>query len=191
MGDPNAPALDALAMIEALDRHGVDYVLVGGLAATLYGAVRLTTDMDVVPDWTQPNRARLAAALKELHAQLRVPGQKETVPFPLDASSFTSFEVSTWRTDCGDIDIIIGIPSSTRGHLNGYGHLASRAEHHQLDNGPTILVGELDDIIESKTALGRPTDLVVLEELWQLRNQRERDRSAVLRDRHDDPGLNP
>ena len=47
------------------------------------------------------------------------------------------------------------------------------------------------DALAMIEAFGRPTDLVALEELWQLRNQRERDRSAVLRDRHDDHGLNP
>ena len=159
-------------MIETLDRNGVDYVLVGGLAATIYGAVRLTTDMDVVPDWTQPNRARLANAMRELHAELRVPGQTDTVPFHLDATTFTRFEVSTWRTDCGDIDIIIGIPTATHGELRRFDSLASRAESHQVTDGATILVGNLDDIIESKTALGRPNDLVALEELWRLREQR-------------------
>ena len=36
-------------IMAVLDRHGVRYVLVGGLAAVLHGAAHLTTDVDVVP----------------------------------------------------------------------------------------------------------------------------------------------
>ena len=32
------PDFDPAAILEALDRHGVDYVLVGGYAANLHGA---------------------------------------------------------------------------------------------------------------------------------------------------------
>lgn len=48
MGDPNAPALSSELILRELDRCLVDYVIVGGFAATIYGASRLTTDLDVV-----------------------------------------------------------------------------------------------------------------------------------------------
>jgi hypothetical protein len=171
MGDPNGPPLDALGLIAALDRHNVEYVLVGGLAAVVYGATRLTTDIDVVPKWNTDNHTKLAAALRELHAGLRVQGSDAAVAFPLDGHTFTSFEISTWRTDLGDLDVIIGIPTSERGRLRGYAELVVKSESYDL-GGSVVLVGNLDDIIESKTALGRPTDLVALEELRELQRLR-------------------
>ena len=168
VGDPHAPPLRVADLLRYLAEHDVRYVIVGGLAATAHGASRVTFDIDVVPEWSNENLERLAAALRAAHAQLRVPGQAELVPFALDARSLRGFEVSTWRTDAGDIDVIVGTPTSTRGRLASYDDLAERA-HRLQAYGLTILVADLDDIIESKTALGREPDLVALPELHRLR----------------------
>ena len=61
-------------ILVALDRLGVDYVLVGGVAARVDGAQRATADIDCVPATDQENLGREAAALKELRARLRVGG---------------------------------------------------------------------------------------------------------------------
>jgi molybdenum cofactor biosynthesis enzyme MoaA len=170
VGDPNAPRLQAVELIRVLDRHEVDYVLVGGLAAMIHGATRLTTDMDVVPEWSHSNRERLARAFVELNAQLRIDDQ--TVAFPISASTFNNFELSTWRTDLGDVDIITGIPTATHGVYNRYEQLAEHATKRELEGGMRILVGHLDDIIESKLALSRPSDLAAMGELLNIQRER-------------------
>jgi hypothetical protein len=155
MGDPD-------------DRHAVRYVVVGGLAATVHGATRVTFDIDLVPEWTEANLERLGAALRELDAELHAPGCGEPVPVPVDARSLRQFEVSTWRTPLGDLDVVIGTPTAKRGSLARYEELASRA-HTSTAFDVTILVADLDDVIESKQALGRESDLVALPELHRLR----------------------
>jgi len=40
---------DPVRIIEILKRHRVDFVLVGGYAALLYGARRPTYDIDITP----------------------------------------------------------------------------------------------------------------------------------------------
>jgi hypothetical protein len=62
----------------------------------------------------------------------------------------------------------VGTPTATRGSLARYEALTSRA-HRRTAFGVTILVADLDDIIESKQALGRESDLVALPELHRLR----------------------
>ena len=55
-----------LAMLDAMGREGVDYVLVGGLALGLHGLVRATEDVDI---FVQPNAAnveRLRRALRTI-----------------------------------------------------------------------------------------------------------------------------
>lgn len=59
-----------------LDRHGVDYVLVGGAAAAMLGAERLTQDVDCVVSRELTNLERVAAALREFDAHLRVAGMQ-------------------------------------------------------------------------------------------------------------------
>ena len=170
MGDPDAPALDTESLLGLLDRRGVDYVLVGGVAAVAHGSARATFDIDIVPRWEADNLEALAGALLAASARLRVPGSKESVEVPLDGSTLRHYEVSTWRTDHGDIDIIVGTPTKARGQLASYEQLAARA-HMRNAFGVSILIADLDDIIESKEALDREPDRVALPELRQLRDR--------------------
>ena len=64
----NAPArpADPKAIIEALTRHDVQYVVVGGWAAVTYGVDRATFDLDIVVATSEKNSAALAGALSEL-----------------------------------------------------------------------------------------------------------------------------
>jgi hypothetical protein len=168
VGDPDAPPLQAGEILQLLDRHGVRYVVVGGLAATVHGATRVTFDIDLVPQWTDANLRRLASALREVEAELLAPEAPEPVPFAIDAHSLRQFEVSAWRTRLGDLDVIIGTPTARRGVLARYDSLAPRAATREAF-GMTILVAALDDIIESKQALARESDLIALPELHRLR----------------------
>ena len=95
VGDPDSPPLDSEALVGLLARHGVDYVLVGGLAAVAHGAMRATFDIDIVPRWETGNLEGLAGALRSAHAGLRVPGAKSPVLVPLDGSTLRHYEVST------------------------------------------------------------------------------------------------
>ncbi|MGI8751273.1 MAG: hypothetical protein ACR2MN_02985 [Acidimicrobiales bacterium] len=94
-----------------LAAHQVQYILVGGAGAQAHAATRATTDVDTCLRWTRQNRERAAAALAELHAGYRVEGMKEPFPAPLDERMITASEISTWRTDAGDIDTLRGLPT--------------------------------------------------------------------------------
>jgi hypothetical protein len=177
VGDPDAPPLDSESLVGLLDRHAVAYVLVGGLAAIAHGATRATFDVDIVPRWKADNLDELARALRAANARLRVPGVKKPVEVPLDGSTFGHYEVSTWRTSHGDIDVIAGTPKRIRGQLASFDELVSRA-HARQAFGMTILVADLDDIIEAKETLNREPDRVALPELRQLRDQLRRGASG-------------
>jgi len=85
VSDPDAPPLEEARIVEVLDRHQVDYVLVGGMGARLHGATKLHRDFDVCPDTGRKNLGRLAEALKELGAKMR--GLRTTCNHPSMATS--------------------------------------------------------------------------------------------------------
>lgn len=58
-------------ILRVLDHHGVEYVVIGGVAATLHGSILSTTDLDICPARDPKNLVRLAAALKEIDAKIR------------------------------------------------------------------------------------------------------------------------
>lgn len=57
----------AMEVLAALHRRGVDYVVVGGIALALHGIVRATEDLDVFLSATPENLRRLRAALGDLY----------------------------------------------------------------------------------------------------------------------------
>ena len=70
--EPTEPGeFDAEPILSVLDRHGVEYVIVGGYAARMHGSTRPTRDVDVTPATTGEDLDRLAAALRELDAPCR------------------------------------------------------------------------------------------------------------------------
>jgi hypothetical protein len=173
VGDANRSQPDLAALFGVLAHNAVEFVVVGGVAATVHGATRATTDLDVCPQWTTENLERLAHALGSIDARLRVDGADEPVEFPLDARALRAFEVSTWRTRHGDLDVIVGIPTES-GALVGYDILSARSiEDRSL--GSPVRIASLADVVESKERLGRPSDIEALPELRELaRNTQDR-----------------
>jgi len=167
VGDPAGPPLRRGEVLEALNRHGVDFVLVGGQASQVHGAERRTFDLDICLRWTQENLDRMGEVLVELDAGLRIEGMSEPFPVPhRDAGFLETMEISTWRSTRGDIDVLRGIPAP--GREVSYDELAGRAERFLVD-GQEVTVADLGDIITSKETLSRPPDLAALPELRALR----------------------
>ncbi|MFI5047288.1 MAG: hypothetical protein ACHQIG_09520 [Acidimicrobiia bacterium] len=165
-------------IVECLDRFGVQYLLVGGIGAQMHGATRPTRDFDSLPSTSKENLDRLAGAMRELNARLRVEGlsddEARTLPLPIDAESLRSMEISTWRTNAGDLDLLMAIPNRDGGRVP-YEELVDRAERVQIGS-VTVLVASLPDIIASKEWADRPKDREALVELRQLAARRPRSR---------------
>jgi hypothetical protein len=164
------PVFNRARIFEVLDRHDVEYLVVGGVGAQLHGATRPTTDFDSLPSTAEENLGRLAAALRELGAFLRVGGlsddESRTLPTRLDAISLGRLEVSTWRTDAGDLDVLT-VLRRRDGSRVGYDELVDRATAVQVD-GVIANLASLDDIIASKEFADRPKDREALDELRRL-----------------------
>jgi hypothetical protein len=159
-------------ILEVLERHRVLYVVIGGLAAELRGSPYVTRDIDVTPARTRENFVRLAAALKELDAKLRVPDMDEPLEVPLDERSFEQGTTWTYVTKHGYLDVVL-LPDGTR----GYEDLRRAATREQLTDTVTISVASLADVIRSKEAAGREKDRAVLPILRQvLERSRKKER---------------
>lgn len=147
--------------------------MVGGIAARAYGAQRQTYDVDCMPEPSRDNLDRLAAAMRDLHARLRVGGMSDeesaVLPVQLTGSALVRMEISTWRTDAGDLDILADIPDRDGRHMR-YEELVGRASVLNLD-GIVVRVAALADVIASKEWANRPKDRDALPELRSLRDK--------------------
>ena len=154
------------SVIRLLGHHGVKYVLIGGLAAVTHGAPLVTQDIDICCARDQANLELLAAALREVHAELR--GAPQGLSFRLHAPNLASHERLSFTTDVGWIDIM-ATPAGT----TGYDDLLRTAELFTLFSH-RVMVASVEDLIRMKREAGRPKDLRVVEELGALREEIER-----------------
>lgn len=166
----DGPELDVRRVFETLDRFGVEYLVIGGMATRFYGASRLTRDIDVLPSSEGENLARLASALGELGAFLRVGGlsdeEAKNLPVVIDAVALQRMEVSTWRTDAGDLDVLHSLRSAD-GRRRGFDELLPRATDTIL-GAVRVRLAALADIVEAKRFADRAKDREALPELDEL-----------------------
>jgi hypothetical protein len=130
-----------------------------------------TQDVDVTPARDPVNLERLAAALSELQAELRLPGGK-THPFPIEPAYLGDSDSWTLATTAGDLDILFR-PSGT----NGFDDLRRDGLEITL-RGTPVLLASLRDIIRMKEASNRPKDqaqIPALRRTLELTRQRERE----------------
>jgi hypothetical protein len=159
---------DPVAALQILVAHKVDFVIIGGIAARLWGSPSVTRDLDICYAREPANLERLAAALQEVGAKLR--GVKEDVPFRLDARTLAAGDHFTFKSRVGDIDCL-GVPTGT----SGYADLKAGAERMDVD-GLKVWVTSLADLIAMKQAAGRPKDRIEVEVLGAVRDERSRRR---------------
>jgi len=89
--------------LQLLSHYGVDFVIVGGVAAALHGSSIPTYDLDVCYDRSHSNLDRLAQALLAVHAVLR--GAPTGLPFVPDAETLRCGLNFTLDTDIGPLDL--------------------------------------------------------------------------------------
>ncbi len=160
------PALIQIA--EHFQRHRVEFVVLGGQAAALFGSPIPTYDVDLCYRRTRENLERLARALRELHPTLR--DAPPDLPFRMDAESLALGSNFTFNTDLGPLDLLGWVEP-----LGTYDNLVGRAEAFRMGTLDLLVIG-LDDLLTIKRHLGRPKDrasLVQLEAIQRLRHAGE------------------
>ena len=158
--------LDLGRLLAVLNRHGVAFVLIGGLAAVYHGSPFPTEDADITPDTNGANLIRLAAALRELNARVRTERTPEGVPFVCDADSLAAAHTWNLVTEAGDLDISFR-PSGTQ----GYSDLRRDAVTTEIYD-VTVQIASLADVIRSKQAANRAKDQRVLPTLREILSKR-------------------
>jgi hypothetical protein len=158
--------IDFPGLLRAFAEEGVEYIIVGGAAATAHGAARLTQDLDVVYARSEENLRRVVSALAPHEPYLR--GAPAGLPFRLDVGTLRRGLNFTLTSKLGDVDLLGEIVGG-----GGYEALLPHTIELELSGLRCRCLG-LAKLIEVKRAAGRPKDFEALAELEAIRESRTR-----------------
>lgn len=157
--------IDFQKLLKVLAEKNVEFIIVGGVAATIHGSARLTQDIDVVYHRTPANLERLFLALKPYQPYLR--GAPPGLPFLWDAQTLENGLNFTLTTSIGDIDLLGEITGG-----GGYEKLSGDCVTVRVFDCNVKCLG-LESLIYVKRAAGRPKDLEAIAELEAILNERK------------------
>ena|SRR5438045_550889 len=154
--------IDLKRVVETLNRHGVRYVVIGGLAVYLHGGETPTLDVDLAFAQSDENIERLSNALADLGAR---PKRGQGTSFRLAKTDLVSW--LHLESEAGDIDLIAKPPGATFEAID--------EEHIEFDlDGVLLRVASPESLIQMKRKAGRPRDMRHVEELEAIRKLNER-----------------
>ena len=144
------------AVLDALNRAQVRYLVVGGVAVVLHGYLRTTADLDLVIHLAPDNVLMAVNALTTLQYRPRAPvpfeafTQREVRESWLREKGLTVF--SLWSPACAtlEIDLFVSEPFD-------FEAVYARALRVPLEKSEATVVA-LDDLIAMKRQVGRPRD---------------------------------
>lgn len=142
-----AEVFDPIAVLQALDRQRVAYIVIGGVGRVIQGSDELTDGIDIVPWPKEENLRRLALALSDLNAR-HPDGSAPALERDLATQPVLELE-----TDAGELKIVLE-PAGTR----GYDDLRRGATREPLGHGLRPQVASLGDHARMLGALDREQD---------------------------------
>ena len=151
-------------ILSGLCSADVSFVIIGGVAATVHGSARLTSAVDIVYERSRANIERLVEALAPLKPYLR--GAPPDLPFRFDVETVRRGLNFTLTTDAGPLDVLGEITG-----VGDYDSVLAVSEDVSLF-GSTYRCINLDSLIVSKRAAGRPKDLEAVAELELIRDKK-------------------
>jgi transcriptional regulator with XRE-family HTH domain len=147
---------DPLEVFRALNSHGVDYLIVGGVAVQAYGHVRTTQDVDVIVAPDARNLERLAAALRQLQARLKGVDASLLGIDPTNADHLRDDANFGLATRAGGLEVWTDV-AELKG-ARSWQEMREQAVSVEV-GGQLLRFAHRDDLIRMKLAAGRERDL--------------------------------
>jgi len=148
-------SVDFAQLLEVLAQAGVQFVVIGGMSATLQGVPYPTYDLDIVLDPDDANLDRAFGVIQELDGSYREQLPKLLLPKRTDLGGRGAMLL---MTRLGPLDILGEVATGW-----GYSDMLSRVERIRLSNGHEVRILNLESLIKIKEQLARPKDLKALD----------------------------
>lgn len=154
--------MDPDALFHALDDAGVDFVVVGGLAANVRGSERVTKDVDIAYHTQANNVRKLCAVINANEPRMLVLGKPEGTPVTLTPDLLKRHPLLQLSTNVGHVDLLSNIAG-----FKSYRAIKNASEPVNIDGRPIPMLTRTG-VIKSKRAMKRPKDIDDVRQLEAL-----------------------
>jgi hypothetical protein len=152
-------------LLERLHAAGVEFVIVGGVAARVNGSTLPTEDLDVCCEMSQENMTRFVAAIAPLNPMVR--GDPRKLKVPLDPALLTRVDTLIMTTSLGAFDLLAAVEPIGR-----YDAVLAQSFLADVEGTPTRVLN-IDALIAAKTKAGRLKDKMGVLHLESAKKRRE------------------
>lgn len=155
-------------LLSALADHGVEFIVIGGFSLAVHGVVRATKDIDIVPEPSEANLARLAQALSSLEARVDL-GDLDASELGIEPDAEGLSHGGNWvlHTRHGRLDVMQEVPG-----VRGYEQLRATAVESEWPGVERPITFAGFEALAMKAAAGRDQDLIDIAELHATRGRR-------------------
>jgi len=153
--------LDLERILKILIKCKVEFIIIGGFASIIHGASYVTKDLDICVNFSTENADRILKAITPYHPQHRM--HPKGPPLDETPESLSKYKNIYLHTDLGEVDM--------QGEITGLGKfedLINRTIEVEL-YGKKCKVLDIDALITTKKALGRPKDMQVILQLEAIK----------------------
>jgi len=155
-----------LQLLKRLNDAGVEYVVIGGVAAVLHGAELTTKDVDICTPLQGANLKCIFNAVDPLNPRVRM--RPDLMKVPEHVWQMPDLKNLYLLTDLGIIDMLGDVPG-----VGDYNQVREHSEPADFGEGVAGRLLSLDALILAKRAAGRPKDLEHLRNLEVVRNEKK------------------
>ncbi len=149
-------------LLARLVKAEVEFVLVGGLAAAMHGSTLTTRDVDVCCRFSEANLMRIQQAFEDIHPVHRM---RPDIPLALTSAQCAVLKNLYIKTDLGIVDCLGDVLG-----IGGFDEVLSHSTQIEMPAG-VIRILDVDTLIKAKEAMGRPHDLITIQQLKALQTQ--------------------
>jgi predicted nucleotidyltransferase len=151
-------------LLKLLADNGVEFVIIGGFAGVVHGCTYVTQDVDICCDFSVPNLLKISKSLKRVHPVHRMTPNR--LKLELNQSNASQFRNLYLDTDIGQLDCL----SFVQG-VGDYHKVKERSLLIEVE-GVKMRVLNIEALIESKKAMNRPKDRLMIEQSKRIKKDR-------------------
>jgi hypothetical protein len=155
------------ALLRRLQQHEVQFVIIGGVCATLHGVSLVTLDLDICCPFSVANLRRIEQAVKDLHPIHRLAANK--LPLELTDELCARLKNMYLKTDLGILDCLSEVAG-----IGSFEEVKKCSVIQKMYDSDFAILS-LDALIAAKQAVARERDLEAVRQLLAIKERQQQD----------------